>query len=672
MGKNEEAVLSTISGLVYNAFEDACRGEKNPGESDNIMFELLAYLSRKIKYFLCCTVNDQKNNVVHKLSQLCWVPHSRSVPSGKPRSLTASMALEALSCESHGFPDTATFVEERGCIPFHIAPLLQIMLSSGCKYPPEKYIDPELSLLHKLKLLIEIIQSIGPTISSIDDVEVNFKLSQYNHIVVLASSFIQRLENEHAKGCIQSILASLYIVASMALLPTHFRDVLVKPDIGYDVKSIIESREEKILQFVRKYASKARLCLAEENEISFGRSLPVSMCAILVDVYCSKIDSLSVFSTSLTDELKVDAQDDIQQLALQLKSNDVLAQFLPVVEDVITVLAIQCYRMAFTGEKLRATQISAISLDLATRFKLPISEICEITFLSIYYDAGFISTSGEQREKINEGRSWLFYESQACILRLLLQSTTPCNDISERLGKLLVVIRDQSFQDQPIEAFCWPLSTILMTMAEKHLLCGRLLDALAYFKACARECQSLISSLRKSNAESNNNDFLADISFFAPMRCFERQSICLQRISHLYSKLGDYRKAEQYAILAHPQENGLDITSLINKGGAKSDLNDTFRTLYVNSRNPTNVFYSYRRLIVELHTKSTAVDRVSAILDDIVVSQESTPQVNTCPSLFPTLNISIEAIQDSLHGKFHAITVIILFSLRISHERIRL
>jgi hypothetical protein len=556
-----------------------------------------------------------------------------SDPSERSTVLSVRSALRLMIKNIDEESLISAVVEQKCGIRFQLGELLRVMFLECTRRE-----EGDDRLVEKVAVLVEVLVCLGGTIQRLsleesEDAIILTRLSEdYEVVLSVIVNLIRRITDSSQQTSAQpALLASLYIVASSALLPyrSFYHDALAEED---GANLCVPS-----FTLARRLAEKAKRCVESRSESDTECEVLLVSIRASVWYYCHHISRLRGHQERLEDEIQQLCglfYDAVEFFRLHPESTSPLHAF----SSSCLLWSLSNFRglLEWDGAILRAALVAQW-----TRCLIPDQE----RFAS-YWNHAAATNACLSADILPKPASSIDSDSTLCTLVGLLetpQGVDTLNHLFEvelllsqlRLGlrvesgsqvdtgdqsrKLLVLqskiekIEDSSALEVSVFAE-WVLSTIELTHTEISEINGYLSGALSHSKICMKQCQALSSTLRRARGLLHTFPFRARVAF-STLYCqvIARERHCLRRTTLLYSRLGDYRKAEAYAVSA--------MLSTGVQDGPASKSRSKFRELLLSKASikgsNKKLFF---RLRLEVQAMATSLNHVASELtnEDVV------------------------------------------------------
>ena len=639
----DEACIASVAALVTDT-----SGPPNKCDLYDFPLNLLSHFASQSSEALACSISpipisDQRKSMIRRLVTLFSERKTvefASTPSERSTVLSVGSALRLMIKNIGEESLISTVVEQKCGIRFQLGELLRVMFlerSTRLEEHPGR-------LVEKVAVLVEVLVCLGGSIQrlSLEESENAITLTRfsddYEVVLSVIINLIRGITNSIQQPSGQPVLlASLYIVASSALLPyrSFYHDALAEDD-GANLPF-------PSFNLARKLAEKAKRCVETPTESDADWEVLLVSIRASVGYYCHHISRLRGHQERLDDKIQQLCglfYDAVEPFRLHSKSASPLHAF----SSSCLLWSLSSFRglLEWDGDMLRAalivqwtrclipdherfasfwihaaTTTACLSADILPN---PVTSIDSKSTLGTL--VGLLETP-HGMDILNHLFEVEFLISQ---VRLGLRvEDGPQVDTGDQSQKLLLLqrkiedIEDSSALEVSVFAE-WVLASIELTHMEISEINGDLCGALSHSKLCMKQCQTLSSTFRRAHGLLPTYPFWARVAF-STLYCQvnERERYCLRRTTLLYSSLGDYRKAEAYAVSAM-QSTGV-------KDGPASKSRSKFSELLLSSDSirgsNEKLFF---RLRMEVQAMATSLDHVASELSNKSLDTVAVPQ----------------------------------------------
>jgi separase len=536
----------------------------------------------------------------------------------------------------------STVVEQKYGIRFQLGELLRIMFLEGTRR--EETAD---RLVEKVAVLVELLVCLGGTIQrlSLEESEDAINLTRlsedYEAVLSVIINLIRRITDSFQQTSAQPVLlASLYIVASSALLPyrSFYHDALAEENgANLPVPSFT---------LAKRLAEKAKRCVETPSESDPDLEVLLVSTRASIWYYCHHLSRLRGHPQERFDDkiqqLCVLFYDAVEPFRLHSESASPLHAF----SSSCLLWSLSNFRglLEWDGDILRAALVAQWTCCLIPDHERFASYWNHAATTNACLSADILpnpATSIESKSTLGTLVGLLetpqvmdtlnhLFEVEFLIsqFRLGLRlENGPQVDTGDQSRTLLVLQRKiaeiENSSALEVSVFAeWVLASIELTHTEISEINGDLCGALSHNKLCMKRCQTLSSILRRAHGLLHTYPFWARVAF-STLYCQvnEREKYCLRRTVLLYSRLGDYRKAEAYAVSAM-------LSTGVHDGPASKSRSKFSELLLSEASIKSSNEKLFFRLRMEVQAMATSLDHVASELsnksvDNIVVSQNS-------------------------------------------------
>lgn len=637
----DEACIASVAALVTDT-----SGPPNNRDSYDFPLNLLSHFASQSSQALACStppvpVSDQRKSMTRRLVTLFSerkTAEVASAPSERSTVLSVRSALRLMIKNIDEQSLISTVVEEKCGIRFQLGELLRVMFLESTRRA-----EAADCLVEKVAVLVDVLVCLGGTIQRLnleesEDAITLTRLSEdYEVVLSVIINLIRRITDSFQQTSAQPVLlASLYIVASSALLPyrSFYNDALAEED-----------RANLSFTLARRLAEKAKRCVETPSESDTDWEILLASTRASVWYYCHRLSHLRGHQERLDNKIQQLCgifYDAVEPFRLHPEPPSPLHAF----SSSCLLWSLSNFRglLEWDGDILRAALVSQW-----TRCLIPDHE----RFAS-YWNHAATTTACLSADILPNPATSIDSKSTLGTLVGLLETPQGADTLNHlfeveflisqfRLGlrvengsqvdtgdqsrKLLVLqrkieeIEDSSALEVSVFAE-WVLATIELTHTEISEINGDLSDALSHNKLCMKQCQTLSSTLRRAHGLLPTYPFWARVAF-STLYCQvdERERQCLRRTTLLYSRLGDHRKAEAYAVSA--------ILSTGVQDGPASKSRSKFSELLLST---TSIKGSneklFFRLRMEVQAMATSLDHVASELSNKSVDNIAVPQTS--------------------------------------------
>jgi hypothetical protein len=640
----DEACIASVAALVTDA-----SGPPNNCDSYDFPLNLLSHFVSQSSQALACStppvpVSNQRKSMTRRLVTLFSerkTAEAASAPSEQSTVLSVRSALRLMIKNIDEESLISTVVEQKCGIRFQLGELLRVIfLESTCR---KEAAD---RLVKKVAVLVEILVCLGGTIQrlSVEESEDAIALTRlsedYDVVLSVIINLIRRITDSFQQISAQPVLlASLYIVASSALLPYR--------SFYHDAPAEEDGANLPIPSFTlaRRLAEKAKSCVETPSESDSNWEVQSVGIRASVLYYCYHISRLSGHQEELDDKIQQLYglfYDAVEPFRIHSKSASPLHAF----SSSCLLWSLSNFRglLEWDGDILRAALVAQWTRCLIPDHERFASYWNHAATTTACLSAGILPNPASSIDskstlstlvgllKTQQGMDTLnhLFEIEFLIsqFRLGLRAENGSQVDTGDQSRILVVlqrkievIEDSSALEVSVFAE-WVLATIELTHTEMSETNGDICGALRHSKRCMKQCQKLSSTLRRAHGLLPTYPFWSRVAFSTLYyQVNDRERYCRRLTTLLYSRLGDYRKAEAHAVSAMLYTGVQD--------GAASKSRSKFSEILLSKASirgsNEKLFF---RLRMEVQAMATSLDHVAFELSNKSVDNIAMPQTS--------------------------------------------
>lgn len=536
-------------------------------------------------------------------------------------------------------------------VAFGLSGILKVMFTKN-SVPRLRDMDQLTHQAQKSCLIGTIIAKLGQALQRLDSTIIieNRAASflDYNRIGRLAESYIQSLslKDDVPK---RVVTAAVLTVASVSLI---WCLAPLEHDSWCDsVEEEINPRLHMFVTLAQKFAEKASAAVWDEYTPSTVWECTEASIRLALVLYRNQLSNLRRFNDSVNTL-------DMESLAYLVEGVTEFAEPFSCLGAILQQSLVRSLvrlhgRFSRTGEELQALEVAQWTAKATPKDDTNPKSWFEAAVLSLMAkDTVAPLQHFEYVETVAVVNKSAAMESEACRLRLFAR----CTEDEETLDRTSTKLRDIFItackqSSSPVVATMLPLiwwlrTTALIGIAECEEKRGDLESALQSLRNCYKECKKLMSLMANSRKtrETDSPSWSRAALNSLPSRCSERQLECLQKSALLYSRLGERKKALDYAGL---------VMGAVQSSATPLDVKASFPDLVLLSRSSSVqdcLEMKSRRLLLRLKAQASPHELVVQALGD----------GNPCDQFlslaqFPrshSVNCEFEVISDIAESKF--------------------
>jgi hypothetical protein len=434
----------------------------------------------------------------------------------------------------------------------------------------------------------------------------------FKYVCRLSESYANKLDTSPDAELIQVTTALLYVVASVSLVSCH----PVAAFESWSVRSFSRKDGDSIANLYDQagwYASEASRVL---ESLSWNGSEWTALSS-------ATLSAVDLFRLQLSCLQKRQEQGELQGISLDhlggiMKTLEAVSSASKLIDTtkrcIVTILVRLGRLFSLEGESLYAVQVSQWGIPASRGEGTRVHPWFEAEALSLLAPNSVMPFLTNANLEGDFQKNPADIEALACRLRLLVYASrngTDLDRLRERFLGILNQIKCKSACDSSsLLLFIWCRTTVFLGLSECSVQLGDLELAVSLLKACFSQCKHIATKCgagKDASIASEDSSIWEKVAMESlPVRCKERQVECLRQTALLYSRLGDHKKALEYAETA--LSTGTMTSSQFVRAG--STFSEMIRFSRMNPcQNSSEI--QLRRLLLRMKASATPMDLVA-------------------------------------------------------------